>query len=191
MMPVAAIVAGYLFVEFFYRLRIFTVFQYAQMRFDNSVRMMLVILYVLGKSLHAGLVVYGGSLALSIAIGLPLFPVILMVGATAIIYTSVGGLKAVIWTDVLQLIVMTLSIVVILICALNGLNGGWGDIVRVGAANQKFNVIGDETFSLTARLTTTGVLLAHSQHGCRRRASIRSMRSSTWQAAVRSRPAGR
>jgi SSS family transporter len=157
-MPVAAIVAGYVFVEFFYRLRLFTVYQYAEMRFGNSARLLLVSMFVVGKSLHAGLVVYGGSLALSIATGIPLTVVICLVGATAIIYTSVGGLQAVIWTDVLQLFVLTTAIVVTLLAAVGGLEGGFSDVIRVGAESGKFNLIGDQ-FSMTARLTLPGVML--------------------------------
>jgi sodium-coupled monocarboxylate transporter 8/12 len=159
-MPLAAFVAGYLFVEFFYRLRIFTVFQYAQMRFNDSVRILLAVLFVVGKSFHAGLVVYGGSLALSIATGLPIVPVTLAVGAMAVIYTFAGGLKAVIWTDVVQLLVLSSSIVAILVYALNGLDGGWGDLARIGAAHHKFSVLdAKSSFDVTARLTTPGVLL--------------------------------
>jgi SSS family transporter len=158
MMPVAAVVAGYLFVEFFYRLRLFTVYQYAEMRFNNSVRLMLVLMFVFGKSLHAGLVVYGGSLALSIATGIPLTVVIFLVGATAIIYTSTGGLKAVIWTDVLQLFVLTTAIIVTLLVAVSSLDGGFADVVRIGFESGKFNLIGDQ-FSMTARLTLPGVMI--------------------------------
>jgi SSS family transporter len=158
MMPVAAVVAGYVFVEFFYRLRLFTVYQYAEMRFSNSVRLLLVAMFVFGKSLHAGLVVYGGSLALSIATGIPLTIVIVAVGATAIIYTSVGGLQAVIWTDVLQLFVLTTAIVVTLFAAVGALDGGFSDVIRVGAESGKFNLMGDQ-FSMTARLTLPGVML--------------------------------
>lgn len=158
MMPVAAVAAGYLFVEFFYRLGVFTVYQYAEMRFNNSVRVMLALMFVIGKSLHAGLVVYGGSLALSIATGIPLLVVIALVGATAILYTCVGGLKAVIWTDVLQLFVLTLAIVMTLAYALNGVENGLSDVVRIGTERGKFNFIGNQ-FSITARLTLPGVLL--------------------------------
>ena len=158
MMPVAAIVAGYVFVEFFYRLRLFTVYQYAEMRFGNSVRLLLVSMFIIGKSLYAGLVVYGGSLALSTATGIPLMTVICLVGATAVIYTSIGGLRAVIWTDVLQLFVLTTAIVVTLVAAVRSLDGGLVDVIRVGAESGKFNLIGDQ-FSVTARLTLPGVML--------------------------------
>jgi sodium-coupled monocarboxylate transporter 8/12 len=158
MMPVAAIVAGFLFVEFFYRLGLFTVFQYTRMRFNNSVRVMLVVLFLLGKSLHAGLVVFGGSLAISIATGQPLELVILLIGATAIIYTSFGGLRAVIWTDVLQLFVMSGAILITLVYAVKDLDGGVGDVFRIGAEHGKFSFVGAD-FSLTARLTLPGVLI--------------------------------
>ncbi len=157
-MPVAAVVAGYLFVEFFYRLKLFTVYQYAEQRFSNPVRVMLALIFILGKSLHAGLVVYGGALALSIATDIPLHWVILMVGVTAILYTCVGGLKAVIWTDVLQLFVLTGAIILMIIFAIRGLEGGFNEAIETCIANRKFNVIGDQ-FSVTARLTLPGVLI--------------------------------
>jgi SSS family solute:Na+ symporter len=158
MMPVAAFVAGYLFVEFFYRLQVFTVYQYAEKRFNNPVRVLLALIFVLGKSLHAGLVVYGGALALSIATNIALPWVILMVGLTAIVYTCVGGLKAVIWTDVLQLFVLSGAIVLMLVFAVSELRGGLGEAVRLSAENGKFNFVGDR-LSVTARLTLPGVLV--------------------------------
>jgi len=153
----AAFIAGYLFVEFYYRLKVFTVFEYIERRFGRSMHALTVFLFLTKRGLYAGMVVYALSLAVHVATGFPLAGVILIAGISAILYTAVGGLKAVVWTDVMQFCVLSGSIVMILWYLVNGIEGGIPEIIRVGMEHNKFKLANFE-FSLTTRMTLWGLL---------------------------------
>lgn len=79
-----------------------TAYEYLEHRFDRRVRVLASVLFQLQVVLRAGVLVYGPSLALSTLTGWPLDATIVGVGVLATLYTVMGGITAVIWTDALQ-----------------------------------------------------------------------------------------
>ncbi|PIK45067.1 Sodium-dependent multivitamin transporter [Apostichopus japonicus] len=89
-------------VPIYYRLKLTSIYEYLEMRFDKSVKIAGIIIYYVFATVYMGFVVYAPALALSLITGMSVVLSILVVTLICSFYTTIGGMKAVIWTDVLQ-----------------------------------------------------------------------------------------
>ena len=105
MIPAAFLVVP-LFIPFFMRLRFTSAYEYLEHRFDYRARLLGGGLFLLLRTGWVSLVMYTGSLALAKMAGWNLYNVILVLGLAATLYACFGGLKAVVWTDVLQALML-------------------------------------------------------------------------------------
>ncbi|KAJ8040721.1 Sodium-coupled monocarboxylate transporter 2 [Holothuria leucospilota] len=116
------------FVPIFYRLEITTVYEYLEMRFGNTLRFLVIASDFFSGFTYMGIVVYTPALALSTVTGINLTFSILGIGVICTFYTSIGGIKAVIWTDVFQAGSMVLGACIMIIggtVKLGGVAEGW------------------------------------------------------------------
>ncbi|XP_059148824.1 sodium-coupled monocarboxylate transporter 1-like [Physella acuta] len=105
-----------LFGPMFFKIKVVSVFQYLELRFKSkAVRLFGAFLYILRATIALGIFLFGPSTALSAVTEFPTWAVIVVVGVVCTFYTSIGGLKAVIWTDVFQTLVMLAGMVAVLI----------------------------------------------------------------------------
>uniref|UniRef100_A0A8C6M1B7 Solute carrier family 5 member 8, like n=1 Tax=Nothobranchius furzeri TaxID=105023 RepID=A0A8C6M1B7_NOTFU len=103
-----------IFVPLFYRLGITSAYEYLEMRFNRLIRLIGTSMYIVQTALYTGLVIYAPALALNQITGLDLWGVLVATGAVCIVYCTLGGLKAVIWTDVLQMVIMLAGFVAVI-----------------------------------------------------------------------------
>jgi SSS family solute:Na+ symporter len=120
-----------LFYPFYQRLRVTTSYEYIDRRFGRKARYCASGLFVLARLGWMGTVVFAPALALSVATGLPMWGTILMMGVLATTYTVLGGLSAVIWTDVAQFVIMVVGAAWVACTLVVGVPGGVGGIVAV------------------------------------------------------------
>ncbi|CAL8340284.1 unnamed protein product [Lota lota] len=111
---ITSTVTAEIFVPFFYRLGITSIYEYLEMRFSKSVRVLGTSIFILQTALYTGLVIYAPAIALNQITGLNLWGVLVVTGAVCIIYCTLGGLKAVIWTDAVQLVIMLAGFVAVI-----------------------------------------------------------------------------
>ncbi|KAK2861807.1 hypothetical protein Q5P01_001340 [Channa striata] len=116
-----------IFVPLFYRLGITSAYEYLEMRFSRPIRVIGTSMYIAQTALYTGLVIYAPALALNQITGLDLWGVLVATGVVCIIYCTLGGLKAVIWTDVMQMVIMLAGFVAV-IARGAVLQGGLGKI---------------------------------------------------------------
>lgn len=113
-----------------------TAYQFLETRFDRRVRRLASGLFQLQVLLRAGVLVYGPALALSTLMGWPLVWTIPSIGLLATMYTSLGGITAVIWTDALQLAVVLAGlgacIAQVAVDLPGGLGEAWGHAAAAG-----------------------------------------------------------
>jgi SSS family solute:Na+ symporter len=102
----AALVVVPIFIPFFMRLRFTSAYEYLEHRFDYRTRLLGGGLFLLLRAGWVSLVMYTGSLALAEMTGWSLYAVILVLGLAATLYTCFGGLEGVVWTDVLQALML-------------------------------------------------------------------------------------
>ncbi|MFI4910920.1 MAG: sodium:solute symporter [Sedimentisphaeraceae bacterium JB056] len=103
---VAAPVAAFIFIPFYRRLNITTAYEYLEKRFNLAVRLFASAIYIVMQLLRMGIVLFLPALALSTVSGIDVRLTILLMGILCTIYTVLGGIEAVIWTDVVQVIVL-------------------------------------------------------------------------------------
>ena len=124
----AALVAAPLLILIYFpiyrRLRVTTIYEYVNARFGNRARYAASALAVLQIQGWMGIALYAPALALSTVTGIDLTRAILVMGLVATAYTCTGGLAAVIWTDVIQFVILTAGAVLVAFSLVDGLPGG-------------------------------------------------------------------
>ena len=116
--PVCSIFAFLIFTRFYFRLNSFTPFEYLERRYDKKVRGLVATLYTYTRIVYLGMVLFATSKVFEGAAGWPAWLTILIVGIVGIVYTIFGGMKAVVWTDVLQFFVLVggVGFAVVMLC---------------------------------------------------------------------------
>jgi solute:Na+ symporter, SSS family len=104
--PFALFIIGWIMIPFFYRLRLFSIYEYLEKRFDLRTRLLASAQFLLLKALFLGIAIYAPSLIFVQMTGFPLVWIVVFTGLFITVYTTFGGVKAVIWTDTLQLAIL-------------------------------------------------------------------------------------
>ncbi|XP_045413652.1 sodium-coupled monocarboxylate transporter 2 [Lemur catta] len=104
-----------LFLPVFYRSGITSTYEYLQLRFNKLVRYAATVIYIVQTILYTGVVVYAPALALNQVTGFDLWGSVFATGIVCTFYCTLGGLKAVVWTDAFQMVVMIVGFLTVLI----------------------------------------------------------------------------
>ncbi|XP_042302369.1 sodium-coupled monocarboxylate transporter 2 isoform X2 [Sceloporus undulatus] len=104
-----------LFLPVFYRSGITSTYEYLELRFNKPVRIAATLIYIVQTILYTGVVVYAPALALNQVTGFNLWGSVFATGIVCTFYCTLGGLKAVVWTDAFQLVVMLTGFLTVLI----------------------------------------------------------------------------
>ncbi|XP_045905484.1 sodium/iodide cotransporter [Micropterus dolomieu] len=110
-----SLLTAYLFLPVFFRLGITSTNQYLKMRFGRGMQLLGSVQFLVATLLYTGIVIYAPALILNEATGLNMWVSLFSTGIICTLYTTLGGMKAVIWTDVFQIFVMLLGFVAIFI----------------------------------------------------------------------------
>jgi SSS family transporter len=110
-LPLAMIVISAVFVPIYFRLKVYTAYEYLEHRFDVRLRYLGAILFLIQRGLAAGITIYAPAIILSTLMGWSLRATTFGIGAVVILYTVLGGTKAVAQTQKQQMIVMLLGMV--------------------------------------------------------------------------------
>ncbi|MEL6823923.1 MAG: sodium transporter, partial [Calditrichota bacterium] len=105
-LPLAMIVIIAVLVPFFRKLELVSVYEYLELRFDKSIRYLISGVFLFSRGLAAGAVIYATAIVLSVCLEIELWITILIIGTVTVIYDTIGGMTAVIWSDVIQLILL-------------------------------------------------------------------------------------
>lgn len=115
---------AYLYLPVFFNLGLTSAYEYLELRFHKKVRTIGSIVFTLHMLMYMPIVLYAPALALSEVTGIRIWTAVLSIGLVCTFYTSIGGMKAVVWTDFFQGIMMYASIMVIVIKGVYDV-GGW------------------------------------------------------------------
>lgn len=120
-----------LFYPFYLKLNVTTSYEYIARRFGTSARFVVSGLFILARLGWLGVVIYAPALALSVVTGINLWLAIVLMGVLATAYAVMGGLSAVLWTDVLQFIFLVGGAVWVGISLLNNVPDSFAGIIDV------------------------------------------------------------
>ena len=149
--PFVLAATDHCYLPVLYKLQDSTAHQYLERRFDQKVRLFATGSYIILTCLYLAIVVYAPSLALAQVTGLQVDLSILVTFTVCIFYTSIGGIKAVIWTNVFQAFCMLVSCLVVVIVG-EGLVGGSGVVFRDSYAYDRIEIFNMD-YSLLTRHT--------------------------------------
>jgi sodium-coupled monocarboxylate transporter 8/12 len=131
--PFIAIVVAVLFIPFLARLKVFTIYEYLEHRFGLDSRLFASAVFLIQRASHIAIAIYAISLALQQIVGWPVGVCVLLVGGLTTFYTVLGGMKAVLWTDVMQFFVLIGGLIVMVGVVLWYFNGNVVEIWHIGA----------------------------------------------------------
>lgn len=109
-LPLAMIVLSITFVPIFHRLKVYTAYEYLQTRFDNRVRIFTAVLFLLSRGLATGLAVYAPAIIVSTLFSWDLTYTNILLGGIVLLFTTVGGTKAISHTHFQQMMFMTVAL---------------------------------------------------------------------------------
>jgi SSS family transporter len=133
LMPLVMLAVVLVFVPVFCRVGVYTIYEYLERRFHRRARTLTAVLFLAKGFIHLGGAIYGPSLALTLATGVPLWLCILIIGLCTTIYTMKGGMRAVIWTDLMQFMVLAGGLVLMILLAMAGLHWDWLGVWRTAS----------------------------------------------------------
>ena len=162
--PIFVVITFFLFIRFYFKSSAFTPFQYLESRFDTRVRTIAAGVFWLTRLVYLALVLYSAAKVCEGVIGWPVLATILMVGVISITYTTLGGFKAVVWTDLIQFFILSGGLITTLVVALRSVPGGLVGAWEFANANGRgFEVTQDAgffSFNPYVRVTLWMVILS-------------------------------
>nr|XP_008521169.1 PREDICTED: sodium-coupled monocarboxylate transporter 2 [Equus przewalskii] len=128
-----------LFLPVFYRSGITSTYEYLQLRFNKLVRYAATVIYIVQTILYTGVVVYAPALALNQVTGFDLWGSVFATGIVCTFYCTLGGLKAVVWTDAFQMVVMIVGFLTVLIQG-SAYAGGLHNVLEHSRNGSRLNI---------------------------------------------------
>ena len=129
----------FFYLPFFRRLNITSAYEYLEKRFNVCARIFGSLSFILFQCGRMTIVLFLPALALAAVTGMNIYWCIAIMGALATFYTVLGGIEAVVWTDVLQVVVLIGGAIVALAIIGFSLDGGFAQVIRTGVADGKFH----------------------------------------------------
>lgn len=133
-------IVNYFYLPFFRKLEITSAYEYLERRFNVFSRVFASAAFIVFMVVRSAIVVYLPALALSVIMGMNLFVSIVLVGAVTVIYSAIGGVSAVIWSEFIQAVVLVGGALIAMILLIHGTDGGVSGVWNLAMENDKFHL---------------------------------------------------
>ncbi len=152
--PIAIIIVCVVFIPIYHKLKVYTAYEFLESRFDLKTRSLTASLFLIQRSLSAGITIFAPAIILSSVLGWDLLTLNIIIGGLVIIYTVSGGTKAVNYTQKYQMGIIILGLIIVLFTILNLLpeNINFKNAVKIASLNSKMDVL-NFSFDLENRYT--------------------------------------
>ena len=171
-LPLAMVIISAIVVPYFHKARVVTAYEFLEQRFDAKTRLAASIVFLIQRGLGVGLALYAPAVVLSVILGWSERATVLIMAGIVVSYAVPGGIKAVTWTDVQQMILIFLGIAGAFLTAVLLLPSevSFGDALYLAGASGRLNAV-DLSFDPNNRYTLWsgligGMFLALSYFGC-------------------------
>jgi Na+/proline symporter len=170
-LPVAMVILSTA-VPIFHRAKVYTAYEYLERRFDAKTRALVTGVFLISRGLQAGLALSAPAIVLSVVLGWPFRVTILVMGGLVVVYTTLGGIKAVTWADVQQMMAIMATLALALGIAVWRLppDVSFLDAVKIAGAAGKLTAVDlhfrwNDQYNLWSGLIG-GMFLALAYFGC-------------------------
>ena len=152
--PLAIIIVCMVFIPIYHKLKVYTAYEYLETRFDLKTRTLTALLFLIQRSLSAGITIFAPAIILSSVLGWDLTTLNIILGLLVIIYTVSGGTKAVNYTQKYQMGIIFIGLLICLAVIINLLpeNINFRNAIDIAGANSKLEVL-NFSFDLENRYT--------------------------------------
>ncbi len=171
-LPLAMVILCVTLVPFFYRARVYTAYEYLERRFDLKTRTLTSGLFLVSRAMSCGAIAAAPAVVLSVVLGWSVTMTTLLILVPAVIYTMLGGVQAVTWTDVKTMSLTVVALVIAVVFLVRGLPEGVGvdDALAIAGGTGRLQAF-DLRFTLTETYTfwsgmLGGLFLMLSYFGC-------------------------
>lgn len=171
-LPIAMVLLSMTVVPFFHRARVYTAYEYLERRFDVRVRSLASFLFLMGRAFSLGVVLAAPAIVVSAIFGWSIPTTILAMGVPMVVYTAYGGVQAVAWADVKQMVIIVAGMVAAVVVLLVGItrDASIGDAMALAGATGRLQAL-DFRFDLRETYTVWsgligGLFLSLSYFGC-------------------------
>ena len=153
-LPVAVIIICLVFIPIYHKLRVYTAYEFLEKRFDQKTRTLTALLFLIQRSLSAGITIFAPAIILSSVLGWDLITVNIIIGSLVIFYTVSGGTKAVNYTQKYQMIIIFFGLCAVLFTIFKLLPEqiNFQNMMEIASINGKLEVL-DFSFDLENRYT--------------------------------------
>ncbi|MBL0938616.1 MAG: sodium:solute symporter [Gemmatimonadaceae bacterium] len=151
-LPIAMVILGVTLVPFLHGAKVYTAYEYLERRFDAKTRSLTSLLFLLSRGMSAGTIIAAPSVVLSAIFGWDLTWCVILMGVPTILYTVLGGVEAVAWADVKQMVIIVFALFAIVVVLVMRLPVPLDDALRVAGSTGRLRVF-DFSFSLTETYT--------------------------------------
>jgi SSS family transporter len=153
-LPLAMVVLSMTLVPFFHRAKVYTAYEFLERRFDLKTRAFTSLLFLLSRSMSLGVVISAPAVVLSVVLGLSVTQTVLVTALPTVIYTMFGGVQAVAWTDVKQMVLIVVGLLAAVAVLVMGLPADVGvlDALRLAGTTGRMQTF-DFKFDITNQYT--------------------------------------
>ena len=169
--PLAMIIVMVFLIPFFRKAKVISIYEYLEIRLGPRTRTSLSIVFQFFVAFQTGVTIYGISLVLQTVLDIPFVTAVILLGIVTVIYDTLGGMKSVIYSDVLQMTILVLGIVFVSYYAVN-LSGGLDAVFthfdqdRLKAIDFSGTGLGDNATFAFLPMLVGGLFLYVSYYGC-------------------------
>ena len=135
---IGRIIVAFVFIPRYYAGNMETAYQFLGNRFGSPMRKYASVTFIVLRIFADGVRLFTTAIPIKFITGLGYFECIVIVGLITVVYSYIGGIKAVIWTDVVQMFIYFIGAIASMIVIFNLLPNGWSDVVAFAAPGNKF-----------------------------------------------------
>ena len=142
--PPALLLVQKVFIPFYRRQNLTSIYECVEGRFGRTVRVLTSSLFVVMRLIWISVAVHSAALAVSAMTGMAITPLIFAIGAISVVYATLGGLRAVVWTDVMQFLILFGGLAGTIFFIVLKLDGGLFQLFQTAVEAGKFNIFSRE-----------------------------------------------
>ncbi|GMV03851.1 MAG: hypothetical protein AMXMBFR53_01330 [Gemmatimonadota bacterium] len=147
-LPLAMVILGVTLVPFLHGAKVYTAYEYLERRFDAKTRSLTSLLFLLSRGMSCGVIIAAPAVVFSAVFGWSLPASVALIGIPTVIYTMVGGVQAVAWADVKQMVLIVVALLAIVVVLLVKMPVSPDDALHIAGATGRLKAF-DFTFTLT------------------------------------------
>lgn len=151
-LPLAMVILGVTLVPLLHRSKVFTAYEYLERRFDAKTRSLTAFLFLLSRGMSCGVIISAPAVVFAAVFGWDLPWAVALIGIPTVIYTMVGGIQAVAWADVKQMVLIVFALFAVVVVLLLKIPVGADEALRIAGSTGRLNAF-DFSFNLNETYT--------------------------------------